>query len=154
MSAERKFWEWFEKNKDEIFDFELDQERILDKLSDRLARVHRDLTFEFVPKEDGHREFVVSAGGLKQAFPAVSSLVSAAPHLDRWRIIAFRPRRSPLYHIQIGDKSLDPDDLEFSLFAAGSAIGVQLFIPGFREDDTTLKQIGYLMLDNALGGVH
>jgi hypothetical protein len=29
--------------------------------------------------------------------------------------------------------------------------GVYLFIPGFREDDVALKQIGYLFLDAALG---
>lgn len=149
--SERRFWEWFEKHQDELFDFELDRERIFDRLSNRLARVHRDLTFEFGPKEDDHREFVISAGGLKRAFPAVSSLVSAAPHLNFWRIIAFRPRRYPLNRIQIGDKCIEPDDLEFSLFTASSAIGVQLFLPGFREDDVILKQIGYLMLDEALG---
>jgi hypothetical protein len=26
-----------------------------------------------------------------------------------------------------------------------------LFIPGFREDDVALQQIGYLLLDGALG---
>ena len=151
MGSETKFWRWFEKHEDELFNFELDQERIFDELSNRLIRVHRDLTFEFGPNEDGRREFVISAGGIKRAFSAVSSLVSAAPNLNRWRITAFRPRRAPLNRIQIGEKCVDPEDIEFLLFAAGSGIGIQLFIPGFTEKDTTLKQIGYLMLDEALG---
>jgi len=44
-----------------------------------------------------------------------------------------------------------PDDVEFSLLTNGSEIGIQLFIPGFREEDMTFKQIAYLMLDDALG---
>ncbi len=29
--------------------------------------------------------------------------------------------------------------------------GINLFIPGFRENDANLTQIGYLLLDEALG---
>jgi len=29
--------------------------------------------------------------------------------------------------------------------------GLYLFIPGFRENDVNLKQVGYLLLDEALG---
>jgi hypothetical protein len=37
------------------------------------------------------------------------------------------------------------------LLTKGSEIGISLFIPGFIDTDVTLKQIGYLMLDEALG---
>lgn len=33
----------------------------------------------------------------------------------------------------------------------GKNAGLYLFIPGYRENDDTFKQIGYLMLDEALG---
>jgi hypothetical protein len=33
----------------------------------------------------------------------------------------------------------------------GKIAGIYLFIPGFREDDVSWKQIGYLMLDGTLG---
>jgi hypothetical protein len=33
----------------------------------------------------------------------------------------------------------------------GKIAGIYLFIPGFREDDADLKQIGYLLLDETLG---
>ena len=33
----------------------------------------------------------------------------------------------------------------------GKTAGVRLFIPSFQEDDTDWRQIGYLLLDDALG---
>lgn len=150
MDSQLTFWQWFDAHQDELFDFEVDQERIFDDLSEQLVRVHPKLTFEFGPKAD-RREFVISAGGIREAFPAVSSLVAAAPKLDRWRITAFRPRRTPLNSIQVGEICFGPADVEFSLLTKGSAIGIQLFIPGFRENNVTFKQIAYLMLDDALG---
>jgi hypothetical protein len=150
IDPQQVFWQWFDAHQDELFNFETDQERVFDELSQQLIQVHPDLTFEFGPKTD-RREFVISAGGIRGAFPAVSSLVAAAPTLDRWRVTAFRPRRTPLNSVQLAETCIDPSDVEFSLLTKGSVIGIQVFIPGFRESDLTLKQIGYLMLDDALG---
>jgi len=149
-SREQKFWKWFDKHQDEFLDFEVAPEEALDRLAAQLNKVHPDLTFEFGPRGD-RRQFVISAGGLQRAFSAVTALVGEAPQLDRWYLTAFRPRSTPLCGIQIGHTSVDPDDVKFSLLTRGSDIGILLFIPAFREDDTILKQIGYLMLDEALG---
>ena len=150
MTAQQAFWQWFSSHQDELFDFEADQERVFDELSDRLIRVHPKLTFEFGPKTEW-REFVISAGGLLEAFPAVTSLVAAAPKMDRWRVTGFRPRRTPLNRIALGERRLGPEEVEFSLLTRGTEIGLRIFIPGFRDNDVALKQIAYLMLDEALG---
>jgi hypothetical protein len=67
MNAQHRFWKWFIAHEAELFDFEADQERIFDTLARQLAQVHPNLTFEFGPKTD-HREFVISAGGIREAF--------------------------------------------------------------------------------------
>lgn len=149
--SQKTFWQWFDAHQDELFDFEIDQERVFEDLSEQLTRVHPKLTFEFGPPNSGQREFVISADGIREAFPAVSSLVAGAPKLDRWLITAFRPRRTPINSVQIGETRVDPQKIEFSLLSKGSVIAIQLFIPGFKEDDVTLKQIAYIMLDDALG---
>jgi hypothetical protein len=66
-------------------------------------------------------------------------------------VTAFRPRRDPVNLIEFRGKHVDPKDVCFSLLDNGKMAGVHLFIPGFREDDVDLKQIGYLLLDEALG---
>lgn len=155
MSPYEQFWNWFTRHEAELFDLEKDQERIFDKLIAALRKVHQDLVFEFGPQkqeaERERREFVISAGGIKSAFPAVISLRDTAPDLPRWHITAFRPRRTTINITKIGDKRVDPRDVQFTLLTDGKHAGLYLFIPDFRENDDTLKQIGYLMLDEALG---
>lgn len=138
MAVQQEFWNWFNRHEEELFAFEADQERIFDQLATELQRVDRDF-------------FVISAGGIKRAFPSVSALALAAPTLDRWRVMAFRPRRSLSNVVEFRGKHVDPRDVQFSLLDNGKIAGIYLFIPGFRDDDTDFKQIGYLLLDEAQG---
>lgn len=46
---------------------------------------------------------------------------------------------------------MDPEDVLFSLLDNGEIAGIHLFLPSLREDNVTLKQIGFLLLDSALG---
>jgi hypothetical protein len=153
-TAQEEFWHWFIQREAELFDFdaalETERERIFDQLASKLQKVHPDLAFEFGPPQ-AKREFVVSAGGINSAFPAVISLVDAAPPLARWQVTAFRPRRAHVNIVELAGKRVDPSEVQFSLLDNGKTAGIYLFIPGFREEDVDWKQIGYLMLDEALG---
>ncbi len=153
MTAQGEFWNWFTQHERELFDFdprrEAQRERIFDELASELQKVDPELTFEFGPNAP-KREFVISAGGIKRAFPAVVSLAKAAPTLDRWKVTAFRPRRSPNI-VEFRGKRVEPKDVQFSLLDNGKTAGIHLFIPGFQENDSDLKQIGYLLLDETLG---
>jgi hypothetical protein len=154
MDNEEAFWKWFLQHEVELFDLDpgdvSDRERIFDELARELLKVDPDLVFEFGPNEP-RREFVISAGGIKKAFASVVSLVDAAPPLNRWQIIAFRPRRAPSNVVEFRGKRVDPREVQFSLLDNGKIAGVNLFIPGFREGDSDWKQIGYLLLDDILG---
>jgi hypothetical protein len=154
MTAQEKFWNWFVQHEAELFSFEADREsdreRIFDELAGALHDLDPNLTFEFGPKGT-KREFVISAGGIKSAFSAVISLVNDTPHLDRWQVTAFRPRRSVCNVVQFRGKRINPKDVQFTLLDNGKMAGIYLFIAGFREEDSDLKQIGYLLLDEALG---
>jgi hypothetical protein len=150
MTIEEQFWIWFTRNEDDLFSFERDQERIFGRLFGELQKVNPELTFEFGPKKQS-REFVISAGGIRSAFPAVVALAKAAPALPRWQVIAFRPRRSPVNTVEIGNLRIDPEVVQFTLLDNGKTAGIYLYIPGFQETETAFKQIGYLLLDEALG---
>jgi hypothetical protein len=94
LTVYENFWKWFAKHEPKLFNFdfgqEIERERLFDEVGSELQKVDPDLTFEFGPKET-RREFVVSAGGIKRAFPAVASLVAVAPAFERWQFFAFRP---------------------------------------------------------------
>jgi hypothetical protein len=152
-SSPHTFWSWFQDHEEQLFALNIENEEEREKLFDELARelqkVERDVTFEFGPAQSV-REFVLSAGGIKRAFPAVLLLTKAAPPLARWKITAFRPRRDTGYAIQIGDTLVDPAQVEFILLNNGKRAALELFIPGMT-DDVAYKEIGYLLLDAALG---
>jgi hypothetical protein len=151
-SGEDAFWKWFAANEARLFSFESNQEAIFDELGARMKRVNAELTFEFGPVKDGKREFVISAGGAKAAFPSVEALYDKAPSLPRWIWVKYRPRRLPINDLTYGGRSVKADDVRYLLAKDGDKVGIVLFFDGYSEKDKgTFGQIGYLFLDEALG---
>ncbi|MEZ5433329.1 MAG: hypothetical protein R3F31_19640 [Verrucomicrobiales bacterium] len=155
-TKEETFWKWFEKNQDDLYHFEKDTEAVFDRLAAAMNKVHDDLTFEFSPvREDGTREFVISAGGIKAAFPSVESLHAAAPKLPRWTILKYRQRRFPINDIEFADRKVKSSDVHYAIFKDDDPkkVGVMIFLDGYTEEDkgSVWGQIGYLFLDEALG---
>ncbi len=132
-SPQSDFWAWFQKEESKLFSFESDQEAVFSSLDKAMHRVHPDLTFEFGPIENGKREFVISAGGIQSAFPAVESLYRAAPALPHWKWIKFRPRRSELSDIEFQGRTVKADDVRFVLSKDGEKIGITLYFNYYAE---------------------
>ena len=150
-SSEKRFWRWFQANETKLFDFESDRESVFDELQAELHKVNGGLTFEFGPKQNGVREFVISADGIKDVFPAVIKLANAAPSLSRWKITKFRPRRG-IGPISLNGLTIAPNQVDFTIEPDGSKVGITLFIDGYTERERErYAAIAYLMLDHALG---
>jgi hypothetical protein len=153
-SKYEKFWKWFQKHEDKIFHFDRNQGSVFKELASQLGRVHSELVFEFSGIKEGRREFTVSAGGIRSAFPEVTELVREAPNLPRWHIIAFRQRQDAPT-IKCGDKALEREAVFFDYASAGDKIDITVFVPGLgngsADDMIGLKTIGYLLLDAAIG---
>jgi len=152
-TPESKFWNWFTKNQDMIFNFEKDTETVFDKLSFQMNKVNPELTFEFGPiKTSGKREFVISAGGIKSAFSSVESLFGAAPESEKWIFVKYRQRRSPLNDLEYGGISIAANDVHYQLYKDGDKLGIIIFLDGYDESQHNLYgHLGFLFLDEALG---
>jgi len=146
-----RFWKWFQKNESTLFRLESAQDRIFTTLVGQILRVNRNLVFEFGPEIDGKREFVLSAGGFKNAFPAVLALADAAPHLSRWTITRFRPRRTEITEVQFNGRSMLPDAVMVAVRGGVPYIDIIMFLGGGEIDEETRRQFGFLFLDQALG---
>lgn len=154
MSNESQFWQWFQQHEDSLFHYERDEEGTFDSLAAALERVDGDLTFEFGYEESGIREFVITAAGIKRAFPAVERLYDARPELQRFRVTAFRPRRPVVNNIEYGNLTINAEDVYYRLCKDDNPgrIGILLFLSGYCDDrEVDFGQIGYLFLDEALG---
>ena len=154
-TPELKFWKWFESNNEMLFSFEQNQEPIFNKLSEAMSQVNPELTFEFSPiRENGKREFVISAGGIKSAFPAVEKLFESAPELERWSFIKYRPRRNPLNDLTYEGKSISATEVHYNLYndEDENKVGIIIFLDGYNEEQHNIYgNLGYLFLDEALG---
>ena len=153
----REFWQWFSSHEAEYFNLDTtaagpERERRLDELAARLHEVHPELTFELGPVENGRRDLILSAGGLRTAFPAVEALAREAPALPHFKVIAFRPRRSTFNGVQMGDVLLKPEEMRVRLLATGGRIDLVVYLKGYREEEKiTYSQLAFHLLDQALG---
>jgi hypothetical protein len=146
-----EFWRWFLKHEDVLYNFERDRDHAFKLIEEALHRVQKNLTFEFSSELDSKRDFIISANGIKESFPAVVALTQAAPPLPRWNLIAFRPRRGIGNELKYGGKKIHSNDIQFTLVENGNVAGIYLFLPGHQSGDNASETIGFLMLDNALG---
>ena len=150
-TSEEKFWIWFVKNQEMLLNFQKNQSRAFRKLKAAISKVHPDLTFEFGFEDGDQMEFVISADGLKDAFPAVESLYSKAPQLPDWKFTKFRPRREPMA-IEFEGVKLSPDDLRVSIGIRDSRADLVVYVGSFeRFSEEHLVQMVFLMLDQAVG---
>jgi hypothetical protein len=153
-AAMRSFWIWFRGIAASLRPLTADDDPILAALTEKLATLHPDLTFELGPADDETREFVISAGGAREAFPAVTALAAAAPDLPRWRVVSFRPRRVSPARIAVEGLSLSPADVRFELRPEPGGTGIVLYIPGYeRNDHARYVAAAFALLDTALGEV-
>ena len=150
--SQEQFWSWFSTRSDAYFDFEGNQEPLFDDLIKALNQVQSGLTFEFGPKEDGTRDFVISADGDRELFLPVSQLVKSAPPLKQWKVLAFRQRRDAYCEIGLGEVTFTTKQIRVTIFPDGDKVGITLFFENYEQvDEETLSVAAYLLLDNALG---
>ena len=152
QSLHARVWAWFEVHDSALYAVHTGAEPICDDLARRLQEINPDLTFEFGPPENGRREFVVSAGGIRDAFPAVIELANAAPLLKHWQVIKFRPPRPDVAKITVAGISLDAASVLFRAEPGGGRTDLTLAVPGYHDTaNHAFEQAGYLLLDGMLG---
>jgi hypothetical protein len=152
------FWTWFKDHRVQIAALKRADEPVANQIATELHKVDPRLIFELgigiEPKE-----FIVSADGNREVFPAVKRLVAAAPEVPGWKIIAFRPRKAPGLTIELGEGTkLGANDLFFMVLPTTkppAPLDIIVYVPGLgsgdKEKDDALKQVGFLLLDATLG---
>lgn len=150
-SRESRFWDWFSENSARMRCFESNRDAILEDLGRALDRVHDGLTFEIGPDESP-RLLVISADGLVELFPAVEKLVTAAPELSDWKVVAFRQPGDPDAEIEFAGNKLGADDIWFSASQGAGLTDIVLHVRGMDEDNFEAMAGGvFILMDNLLG---
>ena len=148
-----EFWAWFSGNAAQLrAEGPEGLRRGAEGLGSRLKEHHPALTWEISPVDPANWVLCVSADGNREAFPAVTEIVSAAPTVPGWSVVAFRQRGPLDVELQFGGHTLTYDDIWFTAEQEGDALSVTLWIKGLtRENDSALSNGALILLDNALG---
>ena len=150
-----KFWQWFLENEDRIFNIEDDMISTFDAISIELKKINEDISVDFGPVGvDGVREIVVTAGGIRSAFPALVDLVDSAPAMKRWKVTKFRQREPTLLDVEFSGTEVKAENVHYAIVrdSAPTRLGILLFFENYREDQKAIfGNIGYLFLDQAIG---
>lgn len=150
--VEKRFWKWFLAYSETLFSWNGNDETILEAFLKELKNVHPDLTFEIGPPTKTKRELIISANGIKEAFPYVAKLVNAKPNLNKWKVIAFRPRKGLDLAIQLGGITLDTKSIFFSYVQESNhKIGLKMYVQDVAEIDERVQYSVFIILDGLLG---
>ncbi len=151
-TKEEKFWAWFEKHQEVLFEMKHEQNEWYDALSKQLMTVNKELTFEFSSHHSKcSKDLCISADGMKKNFPAVIKLVQLAPNLKRWKIKAFRQRiPNQNISIQVNDIELSYQDMYFRYSPDNGKVGLEIHVRNFVDTQDYVSGI-FIMLDALLG---
>lgn len=147
------FWNWFSSVSTHYFEIDksVDVQKDLLALKARLAEINESLTFEIGPvRDDGRRELVISADGIKAAFPQVIDLVHAAPEFEHWTIFAFRQPKKEITELHYGPLRVSYTDIYFRAIPDGDKLAVELHIRNYEECEWWNGAM-FILLDNVIG---
>jgi hypothetical protein len=153
-ASPEEFWAWFGKHESEVR-ASAGKPDVIQRITKELERVNQNLVFEIgLDRAANEWQFVVSADGVREHIPAVFEMVSLAPQVPGWRILAFR-QPSDLTGVVLevdGTKlALDSITCQFAETSDGGVV-IRLYIPvpkSMRQRD--VDRIGFLALDSAIG---
>jgi hypothetical protein len=144
------FWDWFIRSEPAIQSIRTGGEPIAFQLTEQLRAEHPSLQWELSVSEAGDREFIVSAGGVRDVIPAVEALMATAPEIPGWKFIAFRQRKDS-GQIQMGGQAFSMSDVWFLAKAHREHVDLDLYVKGFDGKDEVPYHIAFLALDVTLG---
>jgi hypothetical protein len=153
-TEEQIFWKWFQNNESKIYQFEKNQKPILDEISEQLSKYKEGVVFEISQEQNGKREFILSADGLKELFPSVQALKASAPKLERWSIVAFRSRMNDYarFKLDYAGKEFDPANIWIYHRRQDGYFDLIIYHPEYTEEERNAFTSGaYILLDMALG---
>lgn len=152
ISEIKKFWNWFEKNSYKYFILEGDLQILFTELAGKLHEINKNLVFEFSQSKNP-REFIIGAGGIKEAFPIVTKLIEVAPKIDNLKIIGFKqPKPLPQDAcIKIMDLKISLSDFYFIPLENEEEMGIDVYVKNFEQNNKAYISAGFIFLDSLVG---
>ena len=154
------FWNWFLKHQSRYLTLgeikpEL-RDAAVDEMQFELNKFCDQIFFEIGGEEGDHRgALIISAAGDPDFFPQVRELVDAAPSMEDWEVIAFKPPHPGPVVITYEDQSFDPQEIIVIPLlhdAYLDSVGIQVCFDDFEEAiEEHYMGATFLMLEALIG---
>jgi hypothetical protein len=160
MSKEENFWEWFKRNNSKYFylnqiDSPEKREKLLNEFLEQLHEYCDKLYFEIGGFPNEPQELIISAEGDIKYFHNVELLVSKAPKINDWQIIAFKPPMGTNFVTKYEDIKLDPSEIWFLPLDNKNdpkSLGLRIYLPDYKpQKEKTFLEGCYQVIDAILG---
>ena len=160
MTKEILFWNWFKDNSSKYYYLnqipDVGQKQILlDELLSKLHSYCDKLFFQIGGFPNEPQELIISADGNIESFEKVEKLISSAPQIDDWKIIAFKPPTEEDFVIEYEGIKLDPHEIWFLPLDNennSQVLGLKLCLPEYTpQTKSILLEACYQLLDSILG---
>jgi hypothetical protein len=113
------------------------------------------LYFEIGGFPDEDQELIITAEGDKNYFGKVEELINAAPQIDDWTFIAFKPAMLENFKSKWDDLELDTENMWFLPLSnnKNQELGIRVCFSNqdLVKDNETLTPLLYKMLDTIVG---
>ncbi len=153
-SKTSQFWTWFQANEGDFPPTSEFDDAYGGELSCRLTDIKSRLVYEIAILDDAKNELIISGDGVKELIPFVQNVVEAAPEIDGWEIIAFRPRMDKYvsFTLNFGDRNFNPKELWCWSRVEGRNFDLIIYHAEYSDKIRNVLVNGtYVLLDMALG---
>lgn len=157
---EQKFWRWFEDYKAEYFKIDSQNEHhkefLLNELLNELHKYCDKLYFQIGgDRTKEYKELIITAEGNTKYFDEVERLVSCAPYLQGWKVIAFKQPKGVDFVTNYEGLILDPKKMWFLPLNNENyptMIGIRVCIENYNHKQADHVKDGiYQVIDTMLG---
>jgi hypothetical protein len=158
MDKAQQFWDWFKNDETKYLylnqiDDENERESLLNIFLEHLHNYCKELFFEMGGLPDAKQDLIITAGGNSDFFDEVELLVSKAPELEYWNVIALKPAQLNGI-VEYGNIILKPEEMFFNPLSSNRSnlIGLRIYLKNYSSfDKDQCLEATYILLDNLIG---
>lgn len=150
-SPYKAFWDFFSSNLEYIETFENSPHMVTDAVSKMLGLVAPDVDFLMGRHPDGYFEFILIAGGIRKNIQTILDLYSAAPQMENWVVVPFRPRQE-VSSFDMQGQEFDISDFYYQSDFSDDLTHLLILIRGYDPCQEELYgSTAFMFLDTVLG---
>ena len=154
-SKEKKYWDWFVKNKtklEEFIDSNQKDYSIYLELTSELKSYNELLNPELTGDEEGVYCFIVTPDGIREGVEPSTKIIYSGPEIVGWKFFRFRQAKDK-FGIKINEVDVDIADIKIlrKLDIENKGVDISVCFKNYEDTNSDFKTAGFLMLDHVVG---